>query len=224
LKQRQGETGFEPSHPSEVTQRTQSGTESRSEAARKCGAASGRSRENLNAVLMACFGSAARGRLAALGDIYDLVAGDLYGYLRGILGSAADAEDVLQEVFAKLAAQGPRLVGVERPLPYIFAVARNEALLVKRRSRGHDGYTEGPLLEEIAAPASARPTITAAEVEEALRAIPVEWREVVILKVYEGFTLAEIGELTGTSPNTVASRYRYALARLAQRLRRRPGD
>jgi len=180
-----------------------------------------RSREELNALLGRVFMLVGRGRVAAFEDVYDLVARDLFGYLRGVLGSAADAEDVLQEVFAKLAAQGPRLLGVEKPLGYVFAIARNEAFLMKKRSREHDALAEAPLLEEIAAPESPRTAITAAEAEKALGALPAEWREIVILKIYEGFTFAEIGELTDTSPNAVASRYRYALAKLAGKLRAR---
>jgi RNA polymerase sigma-70 factor (ECF subfamily) len=55
-------------------------------------------------------------------------------------------------------------------------------------------------------------------VEQALAALPVEQREVVYLKVYEGLTLQEIATLCDVSINTVASRYRYALAALRREL------
>ncbi len=51
-------------------------------------------------------------------------------------------------------------------------------------------------------------------VEDALRALPSEQREVVYLKVYEGLTFREIGERCGVGANTAASRYRYALEAL----------
>jgi DNA-directed RNA polymerase specialized sigma24 family protein len=51
-------------------------------------------------------------------------------------------------------------------------------------------------------------------VENALAALPARQREVVVLKVYEGRTFGEIARLLNISPNTAASRYRYALEKL----------
>ena len=178
-----------------------------------------------NDVLAAYFRLAAEGRLSALADIYDILAPEMFGYVRSIVDSAADAEDVCQEVFAKLAAQGPRLVRVAKPLAYIFAIARNEAFeVLRKRSKERWAGREGALFEEIAAPSGPAPRLTAREAEAALKALPLEQREVVILKIYEGFTFAEIGELTETSPNTAASRYRYALEKLAQKLHKQSGS
>jgi RNA polymerase sigma-70 factor (ECF subfamily) len=52
----------------------------------------------------------------------------------------------------------------------------------------------------------------------ALRTLPPEQVEVVVLKTWEDMTFAQIGEILGSSPNTVASRYQYAMAKLARRL------
>lgn len=50
--------------------------------------------------------------------------------------------------------------------------------------------------------------------EQALRLLPPEQREVIHLKVYEGLTFQEIAALIDESINTVASRYRYAMDKL----------
>jgi RNA polymerase sigma-70 factor (ECF subfamily) len=55
-------------------------------------------------------------------------------------------------------------------------------------------------------------------IERALAALPLEQREVIALKVDAGLTFAEIAEVTGVSPNTAASRYRYALEKLREHL------
>jgi RNA polymerase sigma-70 factor (ECF subfamily) len=55
-------------------------------------------------------------------------------------------------------------------------------------------------------------------VRRALTKLPPTQAEVVVLKIWEGMTFAEIGEVLGQSPNTAASRYRYALQKLSQLL------
>ena len=52
----------------------------------------------------------------------------------------------------------------------------------------------------------------------ALRTLPPEQAEVVVLKIWEDMTFAEIGTVLEESPNTVASRYQYAMAKLSKRL------
>src|SRR2546422_5074556 len=47
-----------------------------------------------------------------------------------------------------------------------------------------------------------------------LAELPVEQREVIVLKIWHEYTFEEIGELLETSPNTVAGRYRYGLQKL----------
>jgi len=53
----------------------------------------------------------------------------------------------------------------------------------------------------------------------ALEALPAEQREVLALKVDGELTFEEIGGLLNVSPNTAASRYRYALEKLRDALR-----
>ena len=52
----------------------------------------------------------------------------------------------------------------------------------------------------------------------AIAQLSPERYEVVSLKLYQELTFAEIGEVLGVSPNTAASRYRYALADLRKML------
>ena len=58
----------------------------------------------------------------------------------------------------------------------------------------------------------------AARLERALAALPADRREVIALKIDAGLTFREIAAVLGVSPNTAASRYRYALAELRDAL------
>jgi RNA polymerase sigma-70 factor (ECF subfamily) len=78
------------------------------------------------------------------------------------------------------------------------------------------GQGKAVLLEPVSPDASEEERFILAQ---ALQGLPLEQREVIYLKVFEGHTLREIAELCGISINTVGSRYRYGLAALRHALR-----
>jgi RNA polymerase sigma-70 factor (ECF subfamily) len=47
-----------------------------------------------------------------------------------------------------------------------------------------------------------------------LRSLPAEQREVIVLKIWHGYTFEAIGQLLDISANTAAGRYRYGLQKL----------
>ena len=54
--------------------------------------------------------------------------------------------------------------------------------------------------------------------QRALEELPVEQREVFIMKEFSGMKFREIADAVGSNENTVKSRMRYALERLQQEL------
>ncbi|HLG42546.1 MAG TPA: sigma-70 family RNA polymerase sigma factor [Planctomycetota bacterium] len=143
--------------------------------------------------------------------LYDAHADALFKFILSITGRAADAEDALQELFIRVARNEGRLAAIERPTAYLFEMARNEALrlLGRRREPGI----------EFVRPTPDSGAEEAEEVNRALADLPREQREVVALHVYAGLTFAEIAERLGEAADTVASRYRYGLQKLKERLR-----
>ena len=69
------------------------------------------------------------------------------------------------------------------------------------------------MVDEVAAEETHRAVWTA------LRSIPAEQSEVVVLKIWEELTFSQIAELLEISPATAASRYRYAMEKLTLKLR-----
>ncbi|HEX5475492.1 MAG TPA: sigma-70 family RNA polymerase sigma factor [Vicinamibacterales bacterium] len=140
----------------------------------------------------------------------------LYRYALMLLADAADAEDVLQQVFAALADRRGGLA-IDDAGAYLRRAVRNAAFSLLRRRRTVRHFA-GPLLEPVAPGASPAERLA---LEQGLRQLPPEQREVVHLHVYEGMTFREIAAATGESVNTVAGRYRYALDHLRRFLCRR---
>ncbi|MCC6354212.1 MAG: sigma-70 family RNA polymerase sigma factor [Verrucomicrobiae bacterium] len=151
----------------------------------------------------------------ALELLYDAFGAPLHGFLVARLRDPREAEDVLQEVFLDLARRPARLLGARRIGPWLFAKARNLAI-DRMRARGRSEKREAawPDWLEPAAPACDTPSPDLARLAGLVDRLPVEQRDVIAMKVFQGKTFAEAGESLGASINTVASRYRYALEKL----------
>ena len=145
-------------------------------------------------------------------ETYDRFGAEVFRYLAMVLGRRDDAENVLQEVFLRLFDVARRDPAALEVRAYVLRVARNEAYraLFQRRGRcptGGDGFLvvcdprAGSEAERVA-------------LADALAQLPEEQREVVQLKVYMNMTFDEIADFTKVSPNTAASRYRYAVEKL----------
>ena len=148
-----------------------------------------------------------------VGRLYDTYGASLYRYAVLLLADAAAAEDVVQQVFAAILRQGPRL---DEEAHYLRRAVRNECYSHLRRLRKQSEVgDERALIEPVTESASREERIA---LERAIRELPPEQREVIYLHVFEGLTFQEIATGLEASINTVAARYRYALGRLRQML------
>ena len=165
---------------------------------------------------LAADGSSQWGWLAV---VYDTHAARLYQYALMILANPSAAEDVVQQVFVKLASTGRQIHEISSLNGYLRTSVRNECYRVFRRNRPRHlpDKCSRPMLstvEEKADDEGLRPMI-----EQALRTLPADQREVIHMKVYEGMTFQQISDALSISINTAASRYRYAIEKLQHQLR-----
>ena len=105
---------------------------------------------------------------------------------------------------------------------FLLRLARNLAIdLIRRRGAREKNYEklagESVLLFASAAEPDERAFREA--LAAALGELPLEQREVVHLKLWEGLTFEQIADLLEIPLNTAASRYRYGLDKMHQRLR-----
>jgi RNA polymerase sigma-70 factor (ECF subfamily) len=161
----------------------------------------------------------AAGEPSAFAELYELCAARIHHYLVVRLGSRDAADEVLQEVFVRLARQRQRLAAVENILAYVFTIARNEAIRHLGRTERDSKYRQPLAVEELFQEAGSA-DLELREITEAvalaLQQLPEDLREVVELKIYGGLAFREIAELLATPQGTVATRYRTALARLKE--------
>jgi RNA polymerase sigma-70 factor (ECF subfamily) len=137
----------------------------------------------------------------ALGFLYARFADNVHGYVCSIVHDPHEAEDVTQQVFAKLI----RVIGKyeEREVPFfawMLRVARNLAVDHLRHQRVIP-------VEEVRAsdrgsgdPASGRPLN---DLREALAELPSDQREVLVLRHFAGLSPVEIATRTGRSEGSI---------------------
>ena len=137
-------------------------------------------------------------------------------FARQWVHSAADAEDIVQEAFVKFWRRNHNIQN--RAL--LYAAVRSIALDFIRRDSRRARREASALAEtgEVAEPQFEFEDDTQRALAEAIDGLPCEQREVVVMKIWNELTFAEIASALGISQNTAASRYRYALAALRDTL------
>lgn len=154
--------------------------------------------------------------------LYDEHAQPLYAFLLNLTRDEADTRDLLQDIFVKLAREPGLLDGVRDERAFLIRLAHNAAIDLIRRRGTRERTKETLAAEEVSlfAPAGdPDETFFRNELSRALAGLPPEQRAVVHLKLWEGLTFEEIAAALEISPNTAASRYRYGLDKLRDRLR-----
>ncbi len=152
---------------------------------------------------------------------YRELAPKLLLYARQWAHSQADAEDIVQAAFVRFWKKHPGGGLEHRPL--LYAAVRTIALDTLRGEERRAVRENEPIA---AVPKEGEPyfdlAIERAElavvVDGALRQLPDDQREVIVLKLWADLTFQEIADTLGAPLNTVASRYRYALERLRERM------
>ena len=161
-------------------------------------------------------------RATQIERLYDKHAQPLFAFLLNFTRDEADTRDLLQELFVKLARSPHLLAGIRAERAFLIRLAHNAAIDLMRR-RGTRDKTKENFAAEMISPFA--PTndpdekVFRENLAAALGELPEEQRAVVHLKLWEGLTFEELAAALEIPPNTAASRYRYGLDKLRERLR-----
>lgn len=154
----------------------------------------------------------------------------LHNLARYLTGSTADAEDLVQETYARAFHAASQFTGGTNTKAWLFRILRNTFIDIYRRKRNDPvrGWVEGA--DPPAGGAGAEDSLlrgdleldrlrnlVAEEIEAALMTLPEEGRTVVLLDL-EGLSEVEVAEVVGCAVGTVKSRLSRARAALRQRL------
>jgi RNA polymerase sigma-70 factor (ECF subfamily) len=155
---------------------------------------------------------------ATLGDHLDR----LFRAAWALCGSREDAEDLVQETYARVLAR-PRLLRKDDDLGYLLRVLRN-SFLSGRRAAARRPRAAGvdPEALELADPraAAAEPPLAAEarEVFAAIAALPAEFRDALVAIDVAGLSYKEAGKALRVGEGTLGSRLFRARGQVAKSL------
>jgi len=141
-----------------------------------------------------------------LAAAYDRYADPLYQYCRSLLGDPADAADAVQDTFVIAASRLDGLRDPARLRPWLYAVARNEALRIRRSATASGPATFDEATEatdvtgESGNPAAgAERAHLRALLEDAAAGLNPGEREIIELQLRQGLEPAEVASVLGVS-------------------------
>jgi RNA polymerase sigma-70 factor (ECF subfamily) len=156
----------------------------------------------------------------------------VYNLVYRLIGHAADAEDVVQEVFLKVFRNVDRFRGHSSLKTWIYRIAVNEARNRRRWFRRHafsevgleEEPSQGLRYEQMLEDGGPSPLESAMDrearrmIEEALDGLSAPYRSAVVLRDIEDLSYEQIGETLQISLGTVKSRIRRGREALRRRL------
>jgi RNA polymerase sigma-70 factor, ECF subfamily len=153
---------------------------------------------------------------AALGDHVDR----LYRAAWGLCGSREDAEDLVQETYARVLAK-PRFLRGSDEIGYLLQVLRNEFYSQHRKARNRPRVDPLPEDHEPADPRSGlRPdeAVPTREVFARISQLSPDFRDALVAIDVAGLSYGEAAELLGVKEATITSRLYRARAQVAKAL------
>jgi RNA polymerase sigma-70 factor (ECF subfamily) len=165
-------------------------------------------------------------RPRALAELYDRHAPTLLALARRILGSAQDAEDVIQEVFVHVWSQAARYDAARSSVStWLVLIVRSRAIDRLRNRKVVERTHEASHIAQ--PPEDASPGGTEAvfirerreRVRREMANLPPEQRQVIEMAFYEGLTQSEIAAKADLPLGTVKTRTLLAMKKLRSALR-----
>jgi RNA polymerase sigma-70 factor (ECF subfamily) len=159
------------------------------------------------------------GRRDAFGELVSRYQARLYNVVIRLVDHADDAADVVQDAFLNAFQSLPSFKGDAEFFTWLYRIAFNSAISLKRRKRatvsldagGPDGGIDPDDPSEYVKPGQALQRMEdEAQLQEAMSRLSSEHREVLVLKDIEGMKYEDIAEILGVPIGTIRSRLHRA--------------
>lgn len=159
-------------------------------------------------------------------EAYDCHAAALYRYARLLAGTGADAEDLVQVAFVAMVRESRLSRPIKDVRAFLFTVVHNEAMnVLRKRDLWRDKVSESVqrFVEVRFEQAPGLDGETVEALNKALDRLPLEQREALGLRYFEGLGMEEVAAVMGVPKATATSRCRLGLAKLREYLKPHKG-
>lgn len=151
-------------------------------------------------------------------QIYELYQPKVISYIRARVHGQANAEDLCSDVFEKVFRKLPDYDPAKAAIgTWVFTITRNTVIDYFRRSRPTDELDEN-LSDDSEVDENLLNNESLSELASALRSLPQQLMDIVVLRYYDGKPLTEIAEMMGLSYGAVKLRHQNALMLLREHL------
>jgi RNA polymerase sigma factor (sigma-70 family) len=167
------------------------------------------------------------GEVAAFHELYAALAPRILGYLIGLAGDRATAEDLLQLTFMKLHQARSAYVKGANPVPWLYTIAHRTCLdEMRRRKRAwvrvsSDGNLPYEPSVDITGTADPQPSTDEAAIARglaALASLPDPLRQAVLLTKIHGHSSAQAATIAGTTAGAIKVRAHRGYQALRRKL------
>ncbi len=156
-----------------------------------------------------------------LESIYATYSGKVMGYLMARLQRRADAEDLCEEVFEKVCKKIDDYDAEKASLnTWIFNITRNTLIDYFRKAKPVEDIDEN-IPSDMSVEASLLQRETLGELAKALKMLPQEQRDIVVLLYYDRKPMTEIARMMHMSYGAVKLRHQKALSELKKYINER---
>ena len=154
----------------------------------------------------------------SIDQIYTDYSGKVMGYIRARIRSSADAEDIHAEVFEKILRKIEGFDPEKASLStWIFTITRNTVIDFFRRSKPSEELDEN-LSDNIELDEDLLNSETLGELAAALKSLPPQMMQIIVLRYYDGKPLTEIAQMMNLSYGAVKLRHQNAVLMLRSAL------
>jgi RNA polymerase sigma-70 factor, ECF subfamily len=162
--------------------------------------------------------SAINGDVKAYGRIYTLYVERIYRYVYYLVRDKMTAEDLTEEVFIKAWKSIGNCKGRERTFSsWLYRIAHNHSIEMMRKNRREISFENVNIADDSDPEKAAEDSLELQDVFEAVKSLPEQQKQVILLKFLDDAGNEEIGRILGKRQGTVRALQMRALINLRKK-------
>lgn len=151
----------------------------------------------------------------ALGELYDITSGSVFGYALSIVCDNYIAEDIGHDVYIQVFKNAKSYKSQGKAMAWILRITRNISYNMIKKQKFETIICNGDINLLSESYEMEKESIDKLILDEILSKLPDKERETIVLYLFAGISQKDISKITGVPLPTVKWRYKNALKKLS---------